>query len=101
MSAIPSPVEPTPAQKAADPSKISPKVTKPAYLVLLIAVLSAGLAGITPDMLGFLGPWAGPVYMAVGAVIQFLAGYKVKDPARTGDPATPAPGDVEELPVVG
>ena len=101
MSAIPSPVEATPAQKSADPAKISPKVTKPAYLVLLISVLTAGLAGITPDMLDFLGPWAGPVYMAVGAIIQFLAGYKVKDPARTGDPTTPAEDAVEELDVVG
>lgn len=101
MSAILSPLEPTEAQKAADPAKLSPKVTKPAYLVLLIAVLSAGLAGITPDMLDFLGAWAGPAYMAVGAVIQFLAGWKTNDPSRTGDPEAPKPGDVEALDVVG
>lgn len=71
-------------------SAVSPKVSRPALLLLALAALTAFLSGITPDMLAFLGPWAGPTFLALGAVIQFLSGYAIKDPARTGEPPTDA-----------
>lgn len=62
-----------------DPSSttgtLSSKVKASGLTTLALTVLAAALAGITPEMLDALGPWAGPVFLAIGALGAWIAGY--------------------------
>ena len=70
------------ATQVTNPANVSPKVKASAWTILALTVLSAALAGITPDMLEFLGPWAGTAFLAIGAIGVAIAGYLKTDPAR-------------------
>lgn len=72
----------TPRAVKAFLDSLSPKVKASAWTGLILTVLAAALTGITPDMLSFLGPWAGVVFLVVGALGQAVAGYQKTDPAR-------------------
>lgn len=75
----------------ADPARLSPKVSAPAIVVLALTALTSFLAGITPDMLGGLGPWATPVGLGLALLAQTITGYLKSDPAR--EPSPPAEAD--------
>lgn len=68
----------------ADPSKISPKVIAGVAATIALTALASFLAGVTPEMLADLGPWAIPAALGIGALAQGIAGYLKGDPARTG-----------------
>lgn len=59
------------------------KVSAGAITGLALTVIVAVLTGITPDMLDFLGPWAGPVFLGLGALATSLAAY-IKKPTGIG-----------------
>lgn len=72
----------TPKAVKAFLDSLSPKVKSSAWTGLALTVLVAALTGITPEMLAGLGPWAGVVFLAIGALAQAVAGYQKTDPAR-------------------
>lgn len=79
-----------------DPAAVSPKVSQPVWVTLLVAALTGVLGALTPDMFGPLGEFAGPTFLVVGAVINAVVGYLTKDPARTETPepsSGPAPNE--------
>lgn len=55
------------------------KVTAGALTGLALTVVVAILTAITPDLLDFLGPWAGPAFAGIGALAVALAAY-IKKP---------------------
>lgn len=55
--------------------KPTAKVSAGAITGLALTVIVAVLTGITPEMLDFLGVWAGPVFMGIGALATSLAAY--------------------------
>lgn len=69
---------------ATDPDGVSPKVTRPAWAVLLLAGMTGILEAVTPDMLDFLGDWKATAYMVAGVLLQVIVGYRAQDPARAG-----------------
>lgn len=89
---------------ADDPAAVSPKVSRPAWVALLLAALTGILGALTPDMFAGLGDFAGPTFLVVGAVLQAVIGFLANDPARSkdepeDDTGGPAPND--EFPPVG
>lgn len=82
---------------AADPSAVSPKVSRPTWALLIAAALVGLLEAVDPSMLAFLGDYAGLASLLIGAVLQFLTGYLTADPAR-GEPELP---NTDETNVVG
>lgn len=68
---------------------ISPKVIWPVIVGLLVTSLQSNISAISPDMLGFLGPWRGFVLGTVTTVLAGVAGYVVRDPNRLDAPPAP------------
>lgn len=66
---------------------VSPKVIWPVVVYLLLTSVQSNITAITPDMLGFLGPWRGFVLGVVSAVIAGAVGWFVRDPLRADAPA--------------
>lgn len=71
-----------PNPEPALPSDLSPKISAAGLTGLGILFLSTVLAAITPEMLSFLGVWAGPVQGGLVLIGAALAGYLKPDPAR-------------------
>jgi len=80
---------------------ISPKVIAPAIFNIILIGVVAAIAGITPDLLTFLGPWAGVAYLGIAAIGTALAGYIKRDPARDLTYADTFNDGAGELPVQG
>ena len=75
-------------------AELSPKVVAGAAVGLLVTVVSVVLAGVTPEMLEALGPWAVPVAAGLVAGGGYLAGYLKRDPLREAGGAVVAAGTV-------
>lgn len=58
--------------------KPTAKVRNGAITGLALAVVVAVLTAITPDLLDFLGPWAGPAFAGIGALAVALSAYITK-----------------------
>lgn len=88
---------------ADDPAAVSPKVSRPAWVALLLAALTGILGALTPDMFAGLGDFAGPVFLVVGSILQAVIGYFTNDPARKDAPEddTGGPAPNAEFPPVG
>lgn len=69
-------------ENTAPHTPVSPKVKAGALAGAAYAVLVAILTSITPDLLGFAGPWAPVLLVAIGAVATQLAAYQTRDPLR-------------------
>jgi len=67
--------------KAAE-STVSPKVIAGAAAGLVLAIVVAVLAAVTPDMLAGLGAWAPLAFVAITTAATQLAGYIKRDPLR-------------------
>lgn len=70
------------ASQRTNPASISPKVKAAGWVGLALTLLGAFLTGITPEMLAFLGPWAGPVFSVITAASMLYAAWRKSDPAR-------------------
>lgn len=55
--------------------KPTAKVAAGAWTGLALTVIVAMLSAITPDLLTFFGPWAGVVFVGVGALATALGAY--------------------------
>ena len=79
-------------------AEISPKVKAVGWtgglLFVAVTVVSVVLTSVTPDMLGALGPWAGPVAAGLVAGGAALAGYLKRDPLRGAGGAVVGAGTV-------
>ena len=64
------------------PGTISPKVFWPMVVGTALVFLASFLAGVTPEMLGALGPFAVPMAVALTAVAQTITGYLKHDELR-------------------
>jgi hypothetical protein len=66
---------------------VSPKVKAAGVGAVIAGLAVAALTGVvnavTPDMLAFLGPWAGLAYTVIIAIPTIVAGYVTEDPLRT------------------
>lgn len=60
-------------------AKPTAKVAAGALTGLALTVVVAVLTAITPDLLQFLGPWAGPAFAGIGALAVALGAY-IKKP---------------------
>lgn len=60
----------------------SPKVIAGAAVGLLLAVVVAVLAAVTPDMLDGLGAWAPLAFVAITTLATQLGAYLKRDPLR-------------------
>lgn len=60
-------------------AKPTAKVAAGALTGLALTVVVAVLTAITPDLLTFLGPWAGPAFAGIGALAVALGAY-IKKP---------------------
>lgn len=58
--------------------KPTAKVRNGAITGLALTVVVAVLTAITPDLLDFLGPWAGPAFAGIGALAVALSAYITK-----------------------
>lgn len=58
--------------------KPTAKVRNGAITGLALTVAVAVLTAITPDLLDFLGPWAGPAFAGIGALAVALSAYITK-----------------------
>jgi hypothetical protein len=70
------------SKHVAPDAALSPKVAVPGLIGLGLTVVSVILAGVTPDMLEAIGPWAVPVAAGLVAGGGYLAGYLKRDPLR-------------------
>lgn len=61
---------------------VSPKVYWPMVVGTALVFLSSFLAGVTPEMLVALGPFAVPMAVALTAVAQTITGYLKHDELR-------------------
>nr|WP_314314739.1 hypothetical protein [Kocuria rhizophila] len=61
---------------------VSPKVYWPMVVGTALVFLASFLAGVTPEMLGALGPFAVPMAVALTAVAQTITGYLKHDELR-------------------
>lgn len=59
-------------------AKPTAKVRNGAITGLALTVVVAVLTAITPDLLDFLGPWAGPAFAGIGALAVALSAYITK-----------------------
>lgn len=69
----------TTTDKSGQPTlKPTAKVRNGAIAGLALTVVVAVPTAITPDLLDFLGPWAGPAFAGIGALAVALSAYITK-----------------------
>lgn len=63
-------------------STVSPKVTAGALVGVVLTVLVAVIAAVTPDMLAGLGAWGVLIFAGLVALGQAITAYLKRDPLR-------------------